>query len=234
MTAPGEDFSAALRPELDGRDVARVMFAVTGLSIAIGVSRASVPPGPVLFFAEVVIVWTALNITLIRMRGFTWGDLGWVPVSPGWLAIGAAGSIAIFGLMIAVQLVLFSLFGGGLSFLPQALPLLPRSVAGFLISFILLAVCVPIVEEFLFRGVVYRWMRDRFSLYGALVGSSAIFALAHLIFGAAGGLQIFVIGLALAYLYERSGSLLPSMVLHGVNNGIAISWIYLAVGSNAG
>jgi hypothetical protein len=35
-----------------------------------------------------------------------------------------------------------------------------------------------------------------------------------------------VVGLVLAWLFEKSGSLWPSMVLHGCNNAIGISWIY--------
>ena len=42
-------------------------------------------------------------------------------------------------------------------------------------------------------------------------------------------LLAFLIGLALAYFYERSGSLWPSMVLHGVNNAIGIAFIYLTI-----
>jgi len=37
----------------------------------------------------------------------------------------------------------------------------------------------------------------------------------------------------LAYLYDITGSLWPSMVCHGVNNGISFVWIYLVMWSGA-
>ena len=45
--------------------------------------------------------------------------------------------------------------------------------------------------------------------------------------------QIFLIGLALAYLYEHTGSLKPSMVLHGVYNGVNFLLLYLVLWSGA-
>ncbi|HEY8175014.1 MAG TPA: CPBP family intramembrane glutamic endopeptidase [Gemmatimonadaceae bacterium] len=79
----------------------------------------------------------------------------------------------------------------------------------------LIAVAVaPIVEEFVFRGLVLRrFVATRGFWQGVLV-SAAIFALLHpqQLLGA------FVAGIVLALLYLASGSLLVSMLAHALNN----------------
>ncbi len=88
---------------------------------------------------------------------------------------------------------------------------------------IVLAVVVlaPIAEEVFFRGVVFNaWRRERGPVF-AYVGSSALFAAIHL--SLVSLVPIFVLGLALAWVYERSGySLLAPMVLHATVNGISV------------
>lgn len=86
---------------------------------------------------------------------------------------------------------------------------------------ILILVCalVPIGEEVFFRGFVYGALRQWGTLLAA--GLSALF------FGAVHQqvvhfLPIFVLGVILALLYERTRSLLPTMVVHAVNNLVAI------------
>ena len=220
-----------------GRDVLRVTFAVVGLTIgavallsltyALGV-MAGLPgggvPGPLLFAVETVVVLAALHVVLIRARGFTWADLGWKPVPWSWLAAGAGASAGIYVALISIQLLIGQITGD-MNWLPAPLPLFTPSIPGFAASLVFGAVTVPVAEEFLFRGVLYRWLRDR---WGASVGiplSALVFAMLHPP-GAGATVQIFIIGMALAWFYERSGSLWPSMVLHGVNNAVGLVGIY--------
>lgn len=232
-------------PTLTGTDTARVIFAVVGLTLAaitvaflglailavFGFEPSGSPPGPLLFAAEAVVLWLALWLVLIRGRGFTWTGLGWVRVSWGWMAMGVAGCAAVYAAAISLQL-LFVQFAGAdeVRWTPDALPLFPATFSGFVLSIAFGAVAVPIFEEFLFRGVLYRWMRGRWGTSTATLASSVVFALAHPP-GTGGMLQIFVVALLLAWLFERSGSLWPSMALHGCNNAIGICWIYAALWS---
>lgn len=241
MTDQNDDFAAAVRPRLDGRDVAQLTFAVIGLTIAAivflaltfalfvmaGIGQNLSFSGPILLLIETVTAMAALNLVLIKGRGFTWRELGWVPVSRGWLLMGAAAALAMYGVFISLALIISRIKGvDGVDLLPDTGMLFRISLLGFLGSLTFGAITVPIAEEFLFRGVLYRWLRDRWGRYAGLMGSSLVFALVHPS-GAGTALQIFVLGLALAYLFEHTGSLLPSMVFHGVNNGIGLVWIYL-------
>jgi uncharacterized protein len=80
------------------------------------------------------------------------------------------------------------------------------------------AVCLlaPVLEEMLFRGVILRGFLKRYPRWQAIAGSALLFGLAHL------NLYQFFVGLVLGllsgWLYERSRSLWPCIVLHGAYN----------------
>jgi membrane protease YdiL (CAAX protease family)/uncharacterized RDD family membrane protein YckC len=92
---------------------------------------------------------------------------------------------------------------------------LPLAVIG-------VAVIAPVVEEIVFRGMVFGWLRGRTPIGWAVVISAALFSLEHI-----GFLQltlflpIFAAGLVLATLYHHAGSLWPSMLVHGTFNLVA-------------
>lgn len=80
----------------------------------------------------------------------------------------------------------------------------------------LVAVVGPIAEEVVFRGVTYAALRRRFGIGWALWGSAALFAAVHADLMAFA--PILVLGLLLGWLYEQSGSLIPSMAVHMLHN----------------
>ena len=80
-------------------------------------------------------------------------------------------------------------------------------------------VCAPVLEEILFRGLVFESCRERFGSGAAVLVSALLFGLVHGV-----PVQIinaFVVGLIFGYVYLRTGSLLSVILLHVVNNGIA-------------
>jgi membrane protease YdiL (CAAX protease family) len=83
---------------------------------------------------------------------------------------------------------------------------------------------VPICEETFFRGYVFTAVRQRYGLAQAFVVSPVLFAAAHLNLQAF--LPILVTGLILCYTYNRTGSLVPSMVAHGIFNGLQFLVLY--------
>jgi membrane protease YdiL (CAAX protease family) len=80
----------------------------------------------------------------------------------------------------------------------------------------------PVAEELFFRGIVFNaWLREAGRVL-AYVGSAALFALIHL--SLVSLLPIFLLGLALAWAYERTGSLLTPIVMHATVNGISVAF----------
>lgn len=93
-----------------------------------------------------------------------------------------------------------------------------------IVSIVILA---PVVEELLFRGAMQGhllriWKKPALSI-----------VVPALIFGAVHGnpVQIpfaFVTGLALGWVYYRTGSLVPGMLMHFINNGTSVLLFYLS------
>ena len=91
------------------------------------------------------------------------------------------------------------------------------------------SVFAPLFEEILFRGFLYRNMRDRVGPMVALIGSSLLFAVAHL--DAQNMIPLFGIGLSLGILYEKTGSLLVPICVHGLWNGFTVIKVLSFVGT---
>lgn len=81
---------------------------------------------------------------------------------------------------------------------------------------VLLCVVAPVVEETVFRGGLYGGFRQRWSLAPAALVSAAIFAAVHLNWQSF--VPVMALGVALCVVYERTGSLLPAIVAHGLFN----------------
>ena len=82
-------------------------------------------------------------------------------------------------------------------------------------------VLAPIAEEFLFRGAMQGYLLRRWKKpIWAISVSALVFGVVH------GNLMqlsfAFVLGLVLGWVCYRTGSLVPSMLMHFVNNGLAV------------
>jgi membrane protease YdiL (CAAX protease family) len=75
----------------------------------------------------------------------------------------------------------------------------------------------PIFEELLFRGVLFATLRIRFNLGSAAILSGLIFSLVHG-YSIAGFLSVAWTGVLWAWAYEKTRSLLPGVIAHGVHN----------------
>jgi membrane protease YdiL (CAAX protease family) len=89
-------------------------------------------------------------------------------------------------------------------------------------------VLTPLAEELLFRGVLYQAFRRTMPVGMAALAASLIFAGMH--FTLALFIPLTVMGYVLAWLFDRSGSLIPGMLVHACNNGIIL---VILVGSQA-
>ncbi|GIV18271.1 MAG: hypothetical protein KatS3mg023_0022 [Armatimonadota bacterium] len=81
---------------------------------------------------------------------------------------------------------------------------------------LVVAVAAPVGEELFFRGFVFNVLRHRLPFTSAVWLSAALFALLHV--SVKNFLPILVIGVLLAWLYARTGSLWSSVMMHGTFN----------------
>jgi membrane protease YdiL (CAAX protease family) len=80
-------------------------------------------------------------------------------------------------------------------------------------------VLAPVVEEAIFRGVVFEAARRRLGTAAAYAVSSAAFALAHR--AGPGAVPLAAISLSLAFAYHRCG-LAASALLHSLHNALSL------------
>lgn len=89
-------------------------------------------------------------------------------------------------------------------------------------GYVAIGLMVPIAEEIVFRGAIQHTLQVALGKrypWIAIVISALIFGFIHL--NLAQGVHAFVIGLLLGWMYYRTGSILPELVFHWVNNSVA-------------
>ena len=132
--------------------------------------------------------------------------VGWRPV-----VFGVVGTIA---LSVGV-----SQFGIEPKAMKEAIDL-ARQPGTLGVSLFVLAAMAPLVEELVFRGLLYGWIAGRWNTMAAWTVSSLAFAGAH--YEPAHIILVLPLGLLFGYLRRRTDSLLPSLCAHIVNNGFAV------------
>jgi len=96
---------------------------------------------------------------------------------------------------------------------PDAYPL---GVRLMLMAFVLFE--APLLEEPLFRGIMFRGLETAMPTWGAAVVSGFLFAIAHV--NAATFIPLMFLGVAFAWLYRRTGSILAPMTVHFLFNAL--------------
>jgi CAAX protease family protein len=92
-----------------------------------------------------------------------------------------------------------------------------------LLAVFLIAVAAPVSEELFFRGMLFGGLRRSMGRIPAAAVSALVFGALHATTGVTAVPPLIVFGFVLALLYERTGSLLPGMLGHAINNGLALA-----------
>lgn len=173
-------------------------------------------------------IGSVLLINRLRPR-HSWAALGFTPLTRRWLAVATLGALAfgvLRGALIGWLSTTFPVLNLGVEALADALMFDNPLQIGLIV--LMTTTIVPLWEEVFFRGFIHNVLRNRLGLWGALIVSSLLFGLFHLI-----PLQIlgaFILGLFLAWLYERSGSLWVAIYAHALNNLIFVGLAYVTGG----
>ena len=90
----------------------------------------------------------------------------------------------------------------------------------FILSFICVSIFAPLFEEWLCRGVVLRGLLTKMRPVSAIAVSAAFFAVLHM--NPWQALPAFLLGVVFGYVYYKTGSLKLTMLMHFVNNTMAL------------
>jgi len=169
------------------------------------------------------IVW----IGLCAMRGLPASSLGLRPPerTRDLFILPAAGLVLSYAGVLLSDAAVELLSGRPLP--PQTSIRILSGVQGTglrLLAVLVVGMVAPVCEEILFRGVVFRILWRRMGRAGAVVLSALLFSAAHL--DLAHALPLAAVGMVLAWLVLRSGSLYPGMILHALINTASLvsSW----------
>lgn len=146
------------------------------------------------------------------------------------LAVGAwfgAGLfvVAVYVILAAIVALWSMVIGGRPDPIEQPLLTDDPSLLHMLLGAVLAVIAAPIGEEIFFRGFLFGSLRGRLGFAAAAAISAAMFALVHgqpLLIAV-----MFFVGLALAWIYERRGSLLAPIGAHAMFNVIGYTLLLM-------
>lgn len=90
------------------------------------------------------------------------------------------------------------------------------------IQVLLIVVAAPFAEELCFRGMLFGGLRERLPKIPAALIAGTVFGLLHAFTGISAVPPLIAFGFIFCLLYEKTGSILPGMLLHLLNNSVAL------------
>jgi membrane protease YdiL (CAAX protease family) len=206
-----------------------ISILVEGAALATGIVAGSFGQEAASAMQAVIYTICAAAVSLgtwnfLNNRGVTLRDI--------WTWNAPRGALFPWLLAGSVAGLLLGLFGLGWTFALHRIPgghdlllhaaeqmtAMPRLAQTQAIMGIALA---PLVEEYLFRGLLYRTLDQEWGGWAAILGSAAFFAIYHpVLFWA----PVFLLGIASALLFRRSGYLAPPVLMHVIFNGTGLFW----------
>jgi membrane protease YdiL (CAAX protease family) len=161
-------------------------------------------------------------IVILAWRRVSWKALGFQSFNRIFLGLGCALLIGAYMIIIAHNLIMSQL-----GFLTQGEQIFQffSELENPLALLIVGVVLAPIVEEVFFRGFLFNGFRQHFGWNKAALLSAFIFSLAHLQLVTL--IPTFILGYLLAFMFHKSNSLWPGIILHFLVNTFGFCMIYV-------
>ena len=139
---------------------------------------------------------------------------------------GIKGWLTIVPFVLLVSLVMNSLIDNQNGSNPLLeIVLNNKNYFSFIILFVTTTLLAPFFEEIIFRGILLPTISRDFGIIWGIIISAFIFALAHLSIGEMP--PLFVLGIGLGVTRMASGSLLSSVIMHSLWNGLTFLNLFL-------
>lgn len=171
-------------------------------------------------YSDLIVVSSVLS-SLVTLLIFTFGKFA--VISRNYLASHPWGTLAwvallSLGLILPAEWVYERLQ----ITMPESTEAMFEGIMREPLGYMAIGIFAPVVEEIVFRGAILRILLGLFSRswhWVAIIFSALIFGAIHL--NLAQGLHAFVIGLLLGWMYYRTSSVVPGILLHWINNTVA-------------
>ncbi len=147
---------------------------------------------------------------------------------------GISGYVAVMPIIFTIGILIYILLNV-LELEPPPQPivglfLMEKNVALVFASSVIASVFGPVIEEIFFRGVMYSAVKRKLGVFWGIFITSILFSFLHthaFTYFLVGFIPIAILGGVLAYLYEKTGSLIPSITLHILNNMGSVFMVFL-------
>ncbi len=196
------------------------MAVVAGLDL-----QALSDVGGIVLVGVIQVVTLGGILAWLRLRRIAvWRLLG--PVRPRWTHVAMGIGLGVTGLLLVqvTAAVVITLLPGAEP--PSQQLLQAEGGVAILVGQVVVAcVLAPIVEELTYRGALFQAARARVGLVGGMVISALVFTGMHLeLWNSASALfGLLVLGLWLAAIFHRTGSLVVPIVAHATFNAITLA-----------
>ena len=108
----------------------------------------------------------------------------------------------------------------------------PESIMGFILLFTAVVIIAPLGEELLFRGFLQQILEEHWKdVTKAVLVTALFFAMIHM--NPYWFVQIYILGILLGFLAWKTKSVLPPLILHGINNVMALLFSFADIESNS-
>lgn len=142
---------------------------------------------------------------------------------------GIIGYIALIPVLMLI-LVIIAVIINITKYVPERQPIVElflkeKGVAFLTYSSLFAAIIGPIIEELFFRGFLYGALKKYIGIFWAMTVTAGLFAAlhAHIV----GFFPIMVLGMLLAYIYEKTGTLVSSVTVHMIHNLSMVFLVFL-------
>ncbi|HET9914246.1 MAG TPA: type II CAAX endopeptidase family protein [Anaerolineales bacterium] len=163
-------------------------------------------------------------VLIFAWRRVHWKVLGFGRFTLETMGIGCGLLIGAYSIIIVHNVILYFL---GVDTQGEEIMKIFAELESPVWFFIVGVVMAPIVEEVFFRGFLFQGFRQKYGWITAALLSSAIFAVAHMDLVAL--IPTFILGVVLAYVYHRSNSVWPGVILHFLVNAMGFCATYFAI-----
>ena len=226
--------------------VARLVGFVVGAALLPIADRIPVELGDLLaVLVQAAVFFGIVRLTVVGPGVLRWADMGWSGGRPEALRAIFGGAILAGPVILVTSLI--AVAAVNLVGVQPPSPLPPTGTGSGLVLHLLAgAVVAPVAEELLFRGFALTAWRELVGARGAIVRSSILFVLAHVLFvsgdtfgetvrvALVAGIVRIPVAFTLGWLFVRSGSIWGPIGLHATFNGLLILLAEVAAGSSPG
>lgn len=176
-------------------------------------------------FISLIMLFIFLVIIKKILR-FSWQAIGWRMPSYKWLSAVIPAALIYFLISVGIMLLSSVLIPGfdinqaqeiGFKHVDSLLKLVLVGIS--------LIIITPLIEETIFRGVLFSGMRQRLPFWLSAAITSLLFALAHMQWNVA--LDTFALSLVMCFLVEKSKSISPTILLHALKNSVAFALLFI-------